>query len=119
MVFFDIEMYHEGYFGHENGVMVYKDGDKTMIGGQDSDFLSVFKAEEKKKNEIPNPLKTFTPFTPLKPILCRALFTNISVPFVATPSSLFFAGKQSPLQPPSVVAAPSNAAPSVAAPSVS
>ncbi|MED6175182.1 hypothetical protein PIB30_075964, partial [Stylosanthes scabra] len=39
-------------------------------------------------------------------------------PSAAAPSSLFFAGKQSPLQPPSVIVAPSIAAPSVGTPSL-
>ncbi|MED6109879.1 hypothetical protein PIB30_037628 [Stylosanthes scabra] len=47
MAFFDVHMYYGGYFGHdEEGIMRYKDGEKTVVGGQDADFWSVFEAEE-------------------------------------------------------------------------
>ncbi|MED6211378.1 hypothetical protein PIB30_073161, partial [Stylosanthes scabra] len=71
-----------------------------------------------RKKEIPDPLKTFTLFTPLKPILRRALFTDIGAPSAAALSSLFFAGKQSPLQPPSSSPLPQSRKPTIGAHSV-
>ncbi|MED6198242.1 hypothetical protein PIB30_064297 [Stylosanthes scabra] len=46
MVYFDIELYHRGYFGHVDGVMRYIGGVKLVIGDNDSDFWSVFEADE-------------------------------------------------------------------------
>ncbi|MED6204422.1 hypothetical protein PIB30_009166 [Stylosanthes scabra] len=35
MTFFNVHMYYEGYFGHVEGIMKYKDGEKTIVAGQD------------------------------------------------------------------------------------
>ncbi|MED6210090.1 hypothetical protein PIB30_060865 [Stylosanthes scabra] len=46
MVYFDIALYHRGYFGYVDGVMRYVGGEKLTIEDNDSDFWSVFEAEE-------------------------------------------------------------------------
>ncbi|MED6120886.1 hypothetical protein PIB30_025040 [Stylosanthes scabra] len=46
MVYFDIDLYHRGYFGHVDGVMRYIGGETLVIGDNDSDFWSVFEADE-------------------------------------------------------------------------
>ncbi|MED6210914.1 hypothetical protein PIB30_068578 [Stylosanthes scabra] len=56
------------------------------------------------------PFASVPPSSP--PPCCHSLFTTIRAPSAAAPSSLFFE-KQSPLQPPSVVGAPSVGTPSV------
>ncbi|MED6153533.1 hypothetical protein PIB30_102907, partial [Stylosanthes scabra] len=45
MVYFDIKVYHKGYFGYENGAMRYI-GEELTIGDYDSDFWCVYEAEE-------------------------------------------------------------------------
>ncbi|MED6174786.1 hypothetical protein PIB30_072299, partial [Stylosanthes scabra] len=45
MAFFDVHVYHGGFFGHdEDGRMVYENGEQ-IVGGQDADFWSVFEAD--------------------------------------------------------------------------
>ncbi|MED6183551.1 hypothetical protein PIB30_038864 [Stylosanthes scabra] len=46
MVYFDIILFHKGYLGYFNGLMMYKGGERLTIVDQDSDFWSVFEAEE-------------------------------------------------------------------------
>ncbi|MED6155835.1 hypothetical protein PIB30_009043 [Stylosanthes scabra] len=46
MVYFDIDLYHRGHFGHVDGVIRYIGGEKLVIGDNDSDFWSVFEADE-------------------------------------------------------------------------
>ncbi|MED6164882.1 hypothetical protein PIB30_094333, partial [Stylosanthes scabra] len=81
--------------------------------------------ERKRKKEKPSAFKPSSSFSQtqpnlrrepqplLIPKLCHALFTTIGAPSVVAPSSRLFTGKQSPMQPPSVIAAPSVAAPSI------
>ncbi|MED6143706.1 hypothetical protein PIB30_008347 [Stylosanthes scabra] len=45
MVYFNIKLYHKGYFGFVDGVMRYK-GQELIIEDNDSDFWSVYEAEE-------------------------------------------------------------------------
>ncbi|MED6212373.1 hypothetical protein PIB30_082634, partial [Stylosanthes scabra] len=46
MAFFDVHMYYGGCFGHVDGIMKYKDGEKTIVIGQDEDFWCIYEAEE-------------------------------------------------------------------------
>ncbi|MED6132229.1 hypothetical protein PIB30_017306 [Stylosanthes scabra] len=39
-------MYCGGWFGHVDGIMKYKNGEKTIVVGQDGDFWSVYEAQE-------------------------------------------------------------------------
>ncbi|MED6149559.1 hypothetical protein PIB30_063675, partial [Stylosanthes scabra] len=48
MAVFDIALYFKGYFGYENGHMKYF-GQKLIIEEQESDFWSVYEAEEQLK----------------------------------------------------------------------
>ncbi|MED6205870.1 hypothetical protein PIB30_021661 [Stylosanthes scabra] len=47
MVYFDIVLFHRGHFGYIDGEMRYVGGEKLTIGDNDSDFWSVFEADEK------------------------------------------------------------------------
>ncbi|MED6173905.1 hypothetical protein PIB30_064081 [Stylosanthes scabra] len=46
MAFFDITLFHKGYFGYEDGHMKYMGGEKLIVQEQDSDLWSVFEVEE-------------------------------------------------------------------------
>ncbi|MED6224156.1 hypothetical protein PIB30_081124 [Stylosanthes scabra] len=46
IVFFDIKVYHGGWFGYVNGSMRYVGGDTVIVEDNDSDFWCVFEAEE-------------------------------------------------------------------------
>ncbi|MED6179996.1 hypothetical protein PIB30_006113 [Stylosanthes scabra] len=46
MIYFDIILYHKGYLVYVNGLMTYKGGERVTIADQDSDFWSLFEAEE-------------------------------------------------------------------------
>ncbi|MED6202407.1 hypothetical protein PIB30_105061, partial [Stylosanthes scabra] len=46
MAFFDITLFHKGYFGYEDSRMKYMGGEKLIVQEQDNDFWSVFEAEE-------------------------------------------------------------------------
>ncbi|MED6212657.1 hypothetical protein PIB30_085597 [Stylosanthes scabra] len=46
MVYFDIKLYHGGYFGYEEGAMCYIGGEIVTIEDTDSDFWCVFEALE-------------------------------------------------------------------------
>ncbi|MED6177679.1 hypothetical protein PIB30_100428 [Stylosanthes scabra] len=54
MVYFDIKLYHKGYFGYKNGKMRYF-GEELLVGDFDSDFWCVFEAEDQLSEEaVPN-----------------------------------------------------------------
>ncbi|MED6144031.1 hypothetical protein PIB30_011533 [Stylosanthes scabra] len=46
MIYFDIALYHRGYFGYVDGVMRYVEGEKLMIEDNDSDFWSVYEVDK-------------------------------------------------------------------------
>ncbi|MED6219662.1 hypothetical protein PIB30_037888 [Stylosanthes scabra] len=46
MVYFDIKLYDRGYFGYVDGVMRYVGGRELTIVDNDSDFWSIYVAEE-------------------------------------------------------------------------
>ncbi|MED6148439.1 hypothetical protein PIB30_053276 [Stylosanthes scabra] len=49
MVLFDINLFHNSYFGYVDGHMRYLGGKKTVIVENDSDFWSVYEADEQLK----------------------------------------------------------------------